>query len=95
MNKDRRVGCQQRYHHRGYRSCIGAMLTLKLWISRPKEVRASICDDPVGHGRLAAVVDFGQRDDISKRHFLLSYPKYAVPVFDTWESMAYDLYELE
>ena len=95
MNKDRRVGCQQRYHHRGYRSCLGAMLTLKLWIGRPKEVRASLRDDPVGHGRLAAVVDFGQRDDISKRHFMLSYPKYAIPVFDTWESMAYDLYELE
>ena len=79
----------------GYRSRIGAMLTLKLWISRPKEVRASICDDPVGRGRLAAIAYFGQLDDISRRHFLLSYPKYAVPVFDTWESMAYDLYELE
>ena len=72
------------------------MLTLKLWIGRPKEVRASLTQgNPVGYGRLAAVVDFGQRDDISKRHFMLSYPKYAIPVFDTWESMAYDLYELE
>ena len=40
------------------------MLTLKLWIGRPKEVRAFICDDPVGRGRLAAVVVIGQLDDI-------------------------------
>ena len=79
----------------GHRSRKGATLTLKLWIGRPKEVRASLRDDPVGHGRLAAVVDFGQRDDISKRHFMLSYPKHAIPVFDTWESMAYDSSEPE
>jgi hypothetical protein len=48
----------------GHRSCEGAMLTLKLWIGRPKEVRASLRDDPVGHGRLAAVVVIGQLDDI-------------------------------
>ena len=40
------------------------MPTLKLWIGRPKEVRASLRDDPVGHGRLAAVVDLGLLDDI-------------------------------
>ena len=48
----------------GYQSRNRAMPTLKLWIGRPKEVRASLRDDPVGHGRLAAVVDFGQLDDI-------------------------------
>ena len=40
------------------------MPTLKLWIGRPKEVRASLRDDPVGYGRLAAVVVIGQLDDI-------------------------------
>ena len=71
------------------------MPTLKLWIGRPKEVRASLRDDPVGHGRLAAVVDFGRHDNISGRHFMLSYLKYAIPVLDTWESVAYDLSELD
>ena len=40
------------------------MPTLTLWIGRPKEVRASLRDDPVGRGRLAAVVNFGLLDDI-------------------------------
>ena len=40
------------------------MPTLKLWIGRPKEVRAPFRGDPVGHGRLAAVVVIGQLDDI-------------------------------
>ena len=51
------------------------MLTLKLWIGRPKEVRASIRGDPVGHGRLAAVVDFGLLDDISGKVLYVVIPE--------------------
>ena len=51
------------------------MPTLKLWIDRPKEVRASIRDDPVGHGRLAAVVDFGLLDDISGKALYVVIPE--------------------
>ena len=51
------------------------MPTLKLWIGRPKEVRASLRDDPVGHGRLAAVVDFGQLDDISGKALYVVIPE--------------------
>lgn len=51
------------------------MPTLKLWIGRPKEVRASLRDDPVGHGRLAAVVDFGLLDDISGKALYVVIPE--------------------
>ena len=51
------------------------MPTLKLWIGRPKEVRASLRDDPVGRGRLAAVVDFGQLDDISDKALYVVIPE--------------------
>ena len=71
------------------------MPTLKLWIGRPKEVRASIRDDPVGHGRLAAVVVLGFLTTYQARHFMLSYPKCTIPVLDTWESMAYGSSKLE
>lgn len=71
------------------------MLTLKLWIGRPKEVRASLRDDPVGHGRLAAVVDLGLRDDISGKALYVVIHKTAIHVPDTWKSMAYDSSELE
>ena len=54
---------------------MGATLTLKLWIGRPKEVRASSRGDPVGHGRLAAVVDFGQLDDISGKELYVVIPE--------------------
>ena len=59
----------------GHRSREGAMPTLKLWIGRPKEVRASLRDDPVGRGRLAAVVDFGQLDDISGKALYVVIPE--------------------
>ena len=65
------------------------MPTLKLWIGRPKEVRASIRDDPVGHGRLAAIVDFGQPDNILRKALYVVIFKAAIPVLDTWESMTY------
>ena len=51
------------------------MPTLKLWIGRPKEVRASLRDDPVGHGRLAAVVDFGLLDDTLAKALYAVIPK--------------------
>ena len=51
------------------------MLTLKLWIGRPKEVRASIRGDPVGHGRLAAVVVFGLLDDILDKALYVVIPE--------------------
>ena len=51
------------------------MPTLKLWIGRPKEVRASIRDDPVGHGRLAAVVDFGLLDNILGKALFVVIPE--------------------
>ena len=70
------------------------MLTLKLWIGRPKEVRASLRDDPVGHGRLAAVVDLGFLTTYQGRHCMLLYLRFAIPVLDTWESMAYGSSEL-
>ena len=50
------------------------MPTLKLWIGRPKEVRVSLRDDPVGYGRLAAVVDLGNLTIYQARLFMLSYP---------------------
>ena len=71
------------------------MLTLKLWIGRPKEVRASLRDDPVGHGRLAAVVDLGFLTTYQARCFMLLYPKGTILVLDTWKFMAYDSSELE
>ena len=51
------------------------MPTLKLWIGRPKEVRASLRDDPVGHGRLAAVVDFGLLDNILGKALFVVIPE--------------------
>jgi hypothetical protein len=59
------------------------MPTLKLWIGRPKEVRASLRDDPVGHGRLAAVVVIGQLDDIIHKALYVVIPKTAILVLDT------------
>jgi len=47
----------------------------KLWIGRPKEVRAPLRDDPVGHGRLAAVVVIGQLDDIYDKALYVVIPE--------------------
>ena len=59
------------------------MLTLKLWIGRPKEVRASLSGGPVGHGRLAAVVMIGQLDGIDSKALYVVTPKIAILVLDT------------
>lgn len=44
---------------------------------------------------IGAVVDFGIRDDISDKALYAVIPKAAIPVHDTWKSMAYDSSELE